>query len=91
MFTLTLLRFSPMPKETHLVAVIIGALAYLVDSFVMPGATATTSFSTAVVAGICWYVYKLFDGLTYDGAETAFGTVIGLVLSVVICAAYFMI
>ena len=49
------------------------------------------SFGTAVVAAVCWYVYKVFDGMTYDGAETALGTVAGLFLSVVICIGYFML
>lgn len=91
MFTLTLLRFTPLPKETHLVAIVIGVLAYIVDSFAMPGSTATNSFETGVVAAICWYVYKVFDGLTYDGAETAIGTVAGLVLTVLICVGHFML
>lgn len=91
MFTLTLLRFSTLPKESHLVAVLVGVLAYIVDSFAMPGSAATDSFGTAVVAAVCWYVYKVFDGMTYDGAETALGTVAGLFLSVAICVGYFML
>jgi hypothetical protein len=91
MFTLTLLRLSPLPKESHLVAVMVGVLAYIVDSFTMPGNTAIDSFGTAVVAAACWYVYKVFDGLTYDGAETVLGTVAGLFLSAAICIGYFIL
>ncbi len=91
MFSLALLRFSPLHKEAHLVAVIVGALGYMVDSFAMPGATVIDSFTTALVASICWYVYKVFDGITHDGAETAVGTLAGLVLVVAICVGYFML
>ncbi|HBP6379311.1 TPA: hypothetical protein L6A07_29520 [Pseudomonas aeruginosa] len=91
MFSLTLLRFSPLPKESHLVAVLIGVLAYFVDSFAIPGNAAADSFATALIAAVCWYVYKGFDGMTYDGAETALGTLAGLFLSVVICIVYFML
>jgi hypothetical protein len=91
MFTLTLLRLSPIPKQAHLIAVLIGALAYMMDNFAMPVATTTTSFETAILAAVCWYVYKLFDGITYDGTETSTATVIGLLLNVAICAAYFLI
>lgn len=90
MFTLSLLGLSPLPKESHLVAVLVGVLAYIVDSFAMPASAATDSFATAVVTAVCWYVYKVFDGITYDGAETALGTVTGLFLSVAICVGYFM-
>nr|CEK42082.1 hypothetical protein PQBR57_0129 [Pseudomonas fluorescens SBW25] len=91
MFTLTLLRFSPLSKETHLVAVVLGILAFIADYSAIPGATATSSFGTAIVAGICWYVFKVFDGLTYDGAEMASGPVAGLVGCVLVCGGYYLL
>lgn len=91
MFSLTLLRFSPLNQETNIVAVLLGILAYIVDNYAMPGATVASSFATAIVIGACWYVYKVFDGLTYDGTETVYGSVIGLLLVVGICSAYFLI
>lgn len=91
MFTLTLLRFTPISKESHLVAVIVAFLGYLVDAFAMPTSTTITSFSTALVAAICWYVYKVFDGVTYDGAETAYASMLGIAVSIGICSTYFLI
>lgn len=91
LFTLSLLRFSPISKETHLVAVVVGLLGFLADFFAMPYATATSSFATAIVAGVCWYVFKVFDGLTYDGAETAIGPVAGLVACVIVSGVYYLL
>lgn len=91
MFSLTLLRFSPLSKETNLIAVLVAFLAFFVDYAAMPTATATSSFATAIVVGACWYVYKVFDGVTYDGIETASGSMIGILLTVIICATYFTI
>ncbi len=90
MFTLSLFRFSPLNNETHLVALIVGVVGFFVDYFAMPGAAAIDSFSTALVASVCWYIYKVFDGITYDGAETAIGTLAGLAIAVIICIGYFM-
>jgi len=90
MFTLTLLRFSPISKESHLVAVVVAFMAYLVDTFAMPDATSTTSFATALVAAVCWYIYKVFDGVTYDGTETAYATMAGIVIAIGICSGYFL-
>lgn len=89
MFTLSLLRLSPLSKESHLVAVVLGVLAFCADNLSLPGATVTSSFTTAIIAGICWYVFKAFDGITYDGADTPIGTVLGLVACGLLCAAYF--
>lgn len=89
MFTITLLRFTPLSKETHLVAVILGVLAFIADNSAMPGATTTSSFGTAIVAGSCWYVFKAFDGLTYDGAEMASGPIAGLIACVLVCGGYY--
>lgn len=87
---LNLIRFTPLSKETHLVAVILGVLAYLLDSLTMPSATALSSFTTAIVIGVSWYLYKVFDGITYDDLETPAGTLVGLCLAVIICAYYFL-
>lgn len=91
MFTLTLLRFSPISKETHLVAVVLAFLTYIVDNMAMPSATATSSFTTALIGAICWYGYKVFDGLTYDGAETVYGPMAGFTVAVSICVTYFLL
>ncbi len=91
MFTLTLLRFTPLSKESHLVAVVLGFLTYIVDTLAMPSATVTSSFTTALIGAICWYAYKAFDGLTYDGAETAYGPMAGIAIAVGICATYFLL
>lgn len=89
MFTLNLLRLTPLSKETHLVAVVFGVLAFLINYLAVPNATATSSFSTAILAGTCWYVFKAFDGLTYDEAESSIGTMVGLLVCGVICAIFF--
>ncbi|VVP31849.1 hypothetical protein PS865_04402 [Pseudomonas fluorescens] len=89
MFTLSLLRFTPLSKESHLVAVVLGVLAFIADYIVIPNATATSSFGTAIVAGVCWYLYKTFDGLTYDGADLAVGPVAGFFACIVVCAGYY--
>lgn len=89
MFTLTLLRFTPVGKESHLVAVVVAFIGFLVDTVTMPNSTATSSFTTALVAAVCWYIYKVFDGVTYDGVETAYAPMLGIAVSVVICASYF--
>lgn len=89
MFTLTLLRFTPLSKETHLVAIVLGVLAFFADNMALPNATVTSSFATAIIAGLCWYVYKAFDGITYDGTETTIGSLTGLVVCGLLCAAYF--
>lgn len=89
MFTISLLRLSPLSKESHLIAVVLGVLAFIADNLAMPGATVTSSFGTAIIGGVCWYVFKAFDGITYDGAETSIGTVAGLLACCMICAGYF--
>lgn len=91
MFTLTLIRFSPLSKETHLIAVLLGVLAFVADNMAVPSATVTSSFATAIVAGLCWYIFKAFDGITYDGADSSIGTVIGLVVCTLVCAGYFLL
>ena len=91
MFTLTLLRFSPLPKESHLIALAMGFLTYIMDSSLNPSADLISSFTTAIVIGCCWYVYKVFDGITYDGSETVFGPLLGLGMVVVVAACYFLI
>lgn len=91
MFTLTLVRFTPLSNETHVVAVVLGILAFVADNIAMPGATITSSFATSLIAGSCWYVFKAFDGITYDGAETSIGTVTGLIVCAALCSAYFLL
>ncbi|MFL1449388.1 hypothetical protein ACI77O_13405 [Pseudomonas tritici] len=91
MFTLRLLRFAPISKETHLVALVMGALGFILNAMLLPNSSAASSFSTAIVVGICWYVYKLFDGMEYDGAATAGGNVFGLVCVVSICCGYYLL
>lgn len=89
MFTLTLLRFTPVSKESHLIAVVVAFVGYLVDSITVPSASATSSFTTALIAAACWYTYKVFDGVTYDGVETPYTSMLGIALAVGICASYF--
>lgn len=91
MFSLTLLRLTPLSKETHLVAVVLGILAFVADYSASPNATVTSSFATAIIAGLSWYIYKAFDGITYDGAETSIGPVLGLAVCGLLCAMYFLL
>jgi hypothetical protein len=91
MFSLTLLSFSPLSRETNVIAIVLGVLAFILDTIVIPNATVTSSCATAIVAGACWHVYKVFDGLSYDGAETVYGSFIGLAAVFAICRLYFLI
>lgn len=91
MFTLRLLRFTPITNETHAVACILGIVASLIYYFGMLTATVEASFTTGVVIGLCWYVFKVFDGLEYDGATTIAGPLTGVGMAVIICNMYFLI
>ena len=90
MFTLRLYSFSPISRETHVVACALGFLAFWIYYFGMLTATVEASFTTAVVIGFCWYVFKFFDGLEYDGASTILGPLGGVAIAVTICALYFL-
>lgn len=89
MLTLSLIRFSPISKETTLIAVVLGVMVFLVDNALMTNSTVLSSFTAALLAGVCWYVYKVFDGVTYDGCENALSSLIGISIVISLCAAYY--
>ena len=38
---------------------------------------------------VCWYIYKVFDGITYDGEPTAYSSIAGIVLIIGLCLWHF--
>jgi hypothetical protein len=90
MFSMNLLRFSPITTETHLVAFCVAALVLLLNLFLIPGANLVGSFEIGMAVAFCWYIFKVFDGVTYDGADTPIGTILGLILAISSGAAYFL-
>jgi hypothetical protein len=91
MFSLTLLSFSPLSRETNIVAIALAVAALLLDNLVIPEATLISSTMTGIVAGGSWYVYKLFDGLSYDETPTVYGSFIGLIAVLALNVLFFWV
>lgn len=90
MISLRLIRFSPVDKETHLVAIIAGIASFFLNGLLLSSASASSSFSVAVVSGLSWYVYKLFDGLEYDGSAVTGGSLMGLIAVLAMSCAFYL-
>lgn len=90
MIKLNLVRISPPSNETHLVSLILGVLSFTMAYATTPTAGLPEHISTGIVAAVCWYVYKVFDGITYDEQVTPVGTVIGFIIIGIIGYLHFL-
>lgn len=87
---LNLVQFKGFDKECHVIAAILAIVSGVLIKSVIPMAGTTSAVTTGVICGVCWYVFKLGDGLTYDGRETPLGTIAALAIIAIIATLHFL-
>lgn len=80
MIKLNLIRVDPPDNECHLVAFILGLLGLAMAYLVPPSEGLANDMATGFLTASCWYVYKVFDGITYDDQVTLIGTMVGFLV-----------
>ena len=86
---LSLLQFSRLNFESHVAALILAFIAGLLSYVSGDDESILAHISTGLVGMVCWYIYKVFDGITYDGEPTAYSSSAGIVLIIGLCLWHF--
>lgn len=86
---LSLLQFSRLNSESHVAALILAFIAGLLSYVSGDDESILAHISTGLVGMVCWYIYKVFDGITYDGEPTAYSSIAGIVLIIGLCLWHF--
>jgi len=75
---LNLIKFTPLTLETHLVAASFAVIAFGI-SWVMADQKGMLFHAMSAISGLTsWYVFKVFDGITYDDQPTLISTLLGI-------------
>jgi hypothetical protein len=86
---LNLVRLNGINQECHLVAGVLGLVGTLLFYFLLSDASIGHAIVTGIICAVCWYIYKLGEGLTFDGQPTIAGPVVSIGLIVLIMVLHF--
>lgn len=86
---LSLLRFSRLNLETHVTALILAFIAGFLSYTSAARDSILSDVTTGLVGMVCWYIYKICDGITYDNEPTAYSSIVGIVLIIGLCFWHF--
>jgi uncharacterized membrane protein len=86
---LSLIRFGRLNFESHVAALILAVIAGFLSYISGDNESILAHVTTGLVGMVCWYIYKVFDGITYDNEPTAYSSIAGIVLIIGLCLWHF--
>lgn len=87
---LSLIKFSPLKFETHIVALLFAALTLWLSAYMIGSRPLSYHATSGLVGLVCWYVFKICDGVSFDDRPSASATLVGVAIAALLLWFHFL-